>query len=174
MFCTTHASTTEVLPQEVTLRRTVAGLVFATLVAGVSCTPAPAAVDTGAAQDALREADAAYSRAGNSKDLEAFVAHYAPEAVGYPPNEPTVTGLDGIRGWIGKALQDSAFAVTFQPVSLEVSSDGTMGYTVNTADLRATGPDGKPMDARIRDVHMWRKQADGSWKVVIDIWNFAP
>jgi ketosteroid isomerase-like protein len=131
-------------------------------------------VDTAAAQNSLREADAAYSRAGNSRDLEGFVAHYAPEAVGYPPNEPTVTGTDSIRAYLGRFFQDTAFAATFQPVSLEVSSDGTMGYSLNTVELRVTGPEGKPVTERIRDLHVWRKQADGSWKLVIDLWNVAP
>jgi ketosteroid isomerase-like protein len=27
---------------------------------------------------------------------------------------------------------------------------------------------------RLRDVHLWRKQADGSWKVVVDVWNMEP
>ena len=156
------------------MRRTVAGLVLATLVAGVSCTPAPVAVDTGAAQNSLREADASYSKAGNTRDLDGFVAHYASDAVGYPPNEPAVTGVDALRAYLGKFFQDSAFAATFQPVSIEVSSDGTMGYTLNTVELRATGPDGQPASQRIRDFHVWRKQADGSWKLVIDLWNAEP
>lgn len=154
--------------------RTIAGLIISAFAAVVSCAPTPAPVDTGAAQNALREADASYSKAGNARDLDGFMAHYASDAVGYPPNEPTVTGVDALRAYLGKFFQDSAFAATFRPVSIEVSSDGTMGYTLNTVELRATGPDGQPASQRVRDLHVWRKQADGSWKLVIDLWNVEP
>ena len=140
-----------------------------------ACTPAPAPVaDTGAALAALKEADAAYARAGVARDLEAFVAFYAQDASSHPPGEPPVTGVSAIRAYLGRYFQDTAFAAQFQPVSAVISDDGTMGYTLNGAELRVTGPDGKPMSERIRDFHVWRKQADGSWKVVIDMWNAVP
>ncbi len=145
------------------------------LVAGLACAPAPApVVDTGAAQAALREADAGYARAGVARDLDAFVAFYAQDAAVHPPGEAPVTGLEAIRAYLGRYFQDSAFAVTFQPVSAGLSDDGTMGYTLSGAELRATGPDGKPVTERIRDFHVWRKQTDGSWKLAIDIWNAVP
>jgi len=154
------------------MRATLGSLLVGALATVLACAPAPAPpVDTGAALAALREADAAYSRAGVARDLEAFMAAYTTDAVAYPPNEATVSGADAIRGYIGRFFQDTAFSITFQPVSAEISTDGTMGYTLNTGDLRATGPDGKPMAERMRDFHVWRKQADGSWKLALDIWN---
>jgi ketosteroid isomerase-like protein len=146
-----------------------------TLVAGFACSPAPTPVaDTGAALAALREADAAYARAGTARDLEAFVAFYAQDASAHPPGEPPVTGAAAIQAYLGRIFQDTAFAARFQPVSAVVSNDGTMGYTLNGAELRVTGANGKPMSERIRDFHVWRRQADGSWKLVIDIWNAVP
>lgn len=156
------------------MRRSLAVLTGPVL-ALLACAPAPAPPpDTGAALTALKEADAAYAKAGAAKDLEAFLAFYAPDAAGYPPGEPTFTGAEATRSYLTKYFQDTAFAVTFSPVSAEVSADGTMGYTLNMAELRATGPDGKPMSEKVRDFHVWRKQADGAWKLVIDIWNAEP
>ena len=155
-------------------RALVPSLSFA-LVASFACTPAPAPVaDSGAALAALKEADAGYARAGAARDLAAFVAYYAPDAAAHPPGEPPLTGVEAIRTYLDRYFKDSAFAVSFQPVSAAVSDDGTMGYTLNGAEMRATGPDGKPALERIRDFHVWKKQADGSWKLAVDIWNTVP
>lgn len=134
----------------------------------------PPAVDTVGALLALRQADSAYTRAGAAKDRAAFVGLYAPDAIMYPPAEASVTGLDAIGKFVDTFLKDSAFAAVFTPVAVDVSTDGTMGYTLNAADLSYTGPQGKPVTEHIRDLHVWRKQADGSWKLLIDIWNAQP
>jgi ketosteroid isomerase-like protein len=73
----------------------------------------------------------------------------------------------------GRYFQDSAFAVSFQPVTAGVSDDGTMGYTLSAAEMHGTGPDGKPAISRIRDFHVWKRVA-GSWKLAIDIWSPVP
>lgn len=134
----------------------------------------PPAVDTEAARTALRQADSAYSRAGTSKDRAAVVAMYAPDAVMYPPAEATASGPDAIGKVADAFVKDPAFTAVFKPVSVEVSTDGTMGYTLNMADWTFTGPNGKPVTEHARDFHVWRKQADGSWKLAIDIWNDLP
>jgi len=33
---------------------------------------------------------------------------------------------------------------------------------------------GKPMTQYNKAVSIWRKQADGSWKDAVDVWNAAP
>jgi len=32
-------------------------------------------------------------------------------------------------------------------------------------------PQGNPISERVRDIHIWKKEPDGKWRVVIDIWN---
>jgi len=85
-----------------------------------------------------------------------------------------VSGMPAIREFVAGFIADPAFAVTFRPISLEVSQDGTMGYTLSSGELTYTGPEGTPVTERLRDFHVWRKQADGSWKIAVDIWNAEP
>jgi ketosteroid isomerase-like protein len=92
----------------------------------------------------------------------------------YPPAEPTVTGADAIGTYVDGFFSDTAFAVVFRPMDIQVSDDGTLGYTLNSADLSFTGPDGRLVTEHIRDFHVWRRQADGSWRLAIDIWNIEP
>jgi ketosteroid isomerase-like protein len=108
------------------------------------------------------------------KDRAAFEAFYSADAVMYPPGDATITGLDGIGKLAAAFWADPAFAGTFTPVNVEVSVDGSMGFTLNTAALTSTGPNKKPVTERIRDFHVWRRAPDGAWKLVVDIWNAEP
>jgi uncharacterized protein (TIGR02246 family) len=138
-----------------------------------ACAKTPA-VDTEGARTALRQADSAYSRAGVAKDRATFVALYAPDAVVYPPGGETVSGIDAIGKFMDGPLTDTSFTAVFHPVTVDVSTDGTLGYTLNAAQLSSRGTDGKRTTERVRDFHVWRKQPDGTWKLLIDIWNAEP
>lgn len=147
------------------------------LFAGACCLAAcarPAPNDPAAARASLRQADSAYAQAGAAKDRDAFVGLYASDAVMYPPAEPTVTGVDAIGKFVDGFLRDTAFAAVFRPLDVQVSADGTMGHTLNSGELTYTGPDGKLVTEHIRDFHVWRREAGGSWRLTIDIWNAEP
>ncbi len=138
------------------------------VVAGIACAPQ---VDTGAVQAALRQADSAYRAAAQSKNLDAIVDLYARDAVMYPPNEPTVSGIEGVRQYATNMLNTPGLTISFTPVDVQVSADGAMGYTINTGRVTVTDPKGTTVSEETRDFHVWRKEANGRWKVVVDIWN---
>ncbi len=149
-------------------------LVAPFLVGLLACAKPPAPPDREAARASLSDAAARYAKAGAAKDKAAFVAFYATDAVVYPPNEATVNGSAAFGEFVSAYFNDANFAVTFQPASVEVSADGSMGTTLAITDITATGPDGKPASERIRDFHVWRRHQDGSWKLAVDIWNAEP
>ncbi len=45
---------------------------------------------------------------------------------------------------------------------------GELAYLVNTWSLRGTGPDGNPVVLGATTAEVARRQADGSWRYVID------
>ncbi|MBI4408233.1 MAG: DUF4440 domain-containing protein [Gemmatimonadetes bacterium] len=136
--------------------------------AGTACAPR---VDLDAERAALRQADSAYSAAVQSKSLDAIVALYTGDAVMYPPNGPTVSGIEGVRQYATNMLDTPGLAIAFTPVDVQVSGTGAMGYTINHARVTVTDPTGTTVSEEIRDFHVWRQEADGRWKVVVDIWN---
>lgn len=143
----------------------------AALVWASACQPPAAAPDTAAALDALREADRQYSETGGAKNRDAFLAFYAADAAVYPPGSDMLSGPEGMGTMYDQILADPAFALSFGTPTVEVSADGAMGYTVNTGQLTLTGPDGSAMTESFRDLHVWERQADGSWKLIVDMWN---
>ena len=128
-------------------------------------------MDIEAERAALGEADADYSDAAETRDIDRWLSHYAADATLYPPNSGAITGMEEIREFGVEITGLPNFSASFDPVAVEVSVDGDMGYTLNNLMLTFTGPDGDPVSDQGPDFHVWRKQADGSWKIVRDIWN---
>jgi ketosteroid isomerase-like protein len=66
------------------------------------------------------------------------------------------------------------FAISWEPLEARISDGGDMGYLIERTTLTMNGPDGKPVTQHFRAVTIWKKQADGSWKNVVDISNPGP
>jgi len=100
-------------------------------------------------------------------DVDASVALYEPSAVLFKKSGETMTGTDAIRD--GNAMLIAlkpTFTITAMRVTL--SGDGTLATVRTTAILDATRADGKPVHDNIDTLEVMRKQADGSWRYVID------
>lgn len=125
------------------------------------------------AQDerAIREADAATLKAAQAKDVDGAVANYAEDGSWLPPNAPMVNGKAAIRaGWL-KLVNSPGFNIDWQIGKLEVGRAGDLGYTIYTYQLALEGPDGKPITDHGKDMAIWKKQSDGSWKMIADTFN---
>lgn len=132
---------------------------------------APPAADTAQALSDLRAADAAYHEAVNSMDWATWRTFYAPGALIYPPNHAPVTTDAELTAFIEEVGGMPGFSVDVTTSVFEVGAGADVGYTVGHATMSMTGPDGAPMTDSGPDVHVWRKQVDGSWKIAVDIWN---
>ena len=110
-----------------------------------------------------------WSKAGSAKDSASFATFYADDATVMFPNEPAFKGMDAIKAVLTPMMQDPNFALSFTTDKVEVS--GILGYTQGAVSLRTTGRDGKPFNDTGKYLTVWKKQADGSWKAIEDIFN---
>lgn len=134
----------------------------------LSC--APPAVDTANDEAALREQLSAFWEAGNDRDLEAMMSHYADDAVVMAANAPTMTGTDAIRQYM-LSLWETGTAEIVGTIE-EVHVAGDFGMVRGSIDVRVTPADGsEPFSDNSNFVEIYRRQADGSWKSAWDIWN---
>ncbi|HKJ03058.1 MAG TPA: DUF4440 domain-containing protein [Longimicrobiales bacterium] len=133
-----------------------------------SCRPG---VDLGAERALLQEADARYTATANAGDVDGLTSLYAADATRYPPDGAPARGLDEMRAFATRVASTPDFHLTRTPLALHVARGGDMGYTLNLLELRLTGPDGEPVVEWLRDLHIWRKEADGAWRIVEDIWQ---
>ena len=63
---------------------------------------------------------------------------------------------------------DPSFTLTWAPSKVEVSQDGTLGYTWGRYDLTTHGKDGKDSVDTGVYLTIWKKSAAGDWKIAFD------
>ena len=128
--------------------------------------------DTRAADEqAIRETDIAWSKVGAAKDLERMLAFFTDDASELSPNAPMATGKEALRKAWSAYFATPGFAISWQPTKVEASRGSDLGYSMGTYELTTHDPTGKPITDRGKYVTVWKKQADGTWKVVADIFN---
>jgi ketosteroid isomerase-like protein len=120
---------------------------------------------------AVRQTDDNWSKAAQSKKVDDWVAYYSDDAVVLPPNEAKTTGKDGIRKEIGALLGMPGLSLSWSPEKVEVSRSGDLAYTQGAYQLSGTDAKGKPMTDHGKTLEIWKKQADGSWKCIADMWS---
>jgi ketosteroid isomerase-like protein len=90
----------------------------------------------------------------------------ASDATVYPPGMPAVSGTDAIRKTFTEMTGTPGFALSWTPTRADVAASGDLGTTIGTYEMSMAGSSEKG-----KYVTVWRKQTDGSWKVVDDIFN---
>ena len=153
------------------MKPTLAALPILLLLA--SCAPTPAPPNREAEAKALREGEvAAFVTDWSGKDAARVASHYAEDGTVMIPNSPTMTGRDAITAGIKEAFTDPNWSLALQPVRVDLSPGGDLGYVRGTYSLTATDPaTKKAVVEKGRFVTIFRKAADGSWKAIEDINN---
>ena len=127
--------------------------------------PASAVGGKGADEQAVRDADAQWSKAAAAKDLDKTVSFYAEDAVVLPPNQAAVTTKEGIRN-LWKGLIESVTSINWTATRVEMAKSGDMACLSGTYEL--TMNDGTKDHGKYCEV--WEKKG-GTWKCGTDIWN---
>ena len=127
--------------------------------------------DTRAADEsAVRAADAQWSKAAAAKDVDAAVSYYSDDASLLGPNVPIASDKAGIRAaWA--SLLDPDTSLSWQASKVEVSRSGDLAYVQGVYQLTSKDARGKATADNGKFVEVWKKQADGKWKTVADIFN---
>lgn len=131
----------------------------------------PPADQSASAVRAVRAADSAWAQAFARKDLEGYLAFVDSTASIQQPNAPTVTGTAAIRALIEGFYALPNLSGTWQPTRVEAARSGELAYSSGTYQLSYNDPSGKPVTERGKYIEIWRRQADGSWKMVLESFN---
>jgi len=126
--------------------------------------------DTKIEQD-LRDLDAKWSAAAGAKDIDKTVSYYSEDAIVMPPNAPSATTRETIRSAWKEMLTSPGAAIRWKATKVEVAKAGDLAYVSGTYEETMTDASGKPVKDHGKYVEIFKKQADGTWKVVADIWN---
>lgn len=101
----------------------------------------------------------------HSRDLEALMTLYEPDAVFHPSSGGVLTGTDEIQGGLAQRL---ALKPTMNVQVSEALSSGDIALVVNEWSMTGTAPDGTDVADGGRSADVLRRQPDGRWLVLID------
>jgi ketosteroid isomerase-like protein len=119
-----------------------------------------------AARTALLARDSEFSKASLARGAAKAFLEYSADELRFL--------RDGAFPIIGKKKAHDVLAkkpgsLSWQPEQGEVSVSGDLGYTHGTYEFKGTGEAEKGFYMRV-----WKMQPDGSWRVVLDVFNEGP
>lgn len=129
---------------------------------------APALFAQRKAADVLMDADRAFDRDTAARGLDGWMSWFADDAR-IEGAKDVITGRPALREVYAKLFARRDFRIHWWPLHAEISDDGTLGYTFGRATLSWRDEKGDPQTQESRYCTLWRKQKDGSYKVVFDI-----
>lgn len=148
------------------LRATVL-LAGSVLAAGCSTAEPPAAP---ADPDVLMQADRQFAADVGEGGSEAWVSWIAADGAQIVPNVGEIRGEEDIRALMA-GLDDPNSKLEWEPLRADIAASGDLGWTTGHYTSTTTLEDGTTQVGQGRYVTIWRKQPDGSWKVVMDLGN---
>ena len=113
------------------------------------------AVDARAAEAAIRNASDDWGKAMTARDVDKTVSFYA----------------DGLRKYWAHLLALPGAGLTCDTTRVEVARSGELAYETGTCELTTKDLKGKSATEKQKYVVVWKKQAHGLWKAVVDIDN---
>ena len=163
--------------------RSAAPLCAAVVLIAAACTPkgetalkdsaataAPPVVDAAAVRQAIEQANASFTQAVKQGDTVGMVANYADDAV---------MMMEGTPAWHGRSEIAKQIIAAFKPMkgadvkltTSQVDIGGDYAIETGTYETTVSPPGGKPATEKGKYVAVWKKQADGSWKIYRDVGN---
>jgi ketosteroid isomerase-like protein len=107
--------------------------------------------------------------AGRANSADSFAVVFTSEATVKPPNESPKTG-PALQSWF-KTLFDSFTVdqISYSDERIDVSGDMAVHYYA--FDWTVSPKGGSGTQEKGHGVHVLRRQADSSWKIVYDTWS---
>ena len=120
--------------------------------------------------DLLRKLEADFAKAVAERGHEAFVSYFAEDGVELEDGGGIKT-KDDMRK---EAAWPVDLSLTWAPVKAEMAASGDLGFTYGNYQLKSKDKDGKFVTRYGKYTSIWKKQKDGSWRVLLDMGNSSP
>lgn len=132
-------------------------------------------IDQQVEAEKLMELSRSWAKSVKDKDVEKMLSYWADDAIVMSPNEPSVVGIEALRGMVERSMKIPGFEINWEPQKAYVSKSGDLGYVIiknyMTMPIDTLGNTRTIFN---KGVEIWKKQENGTWKNVIDISNPDP
>jgi uncharacterized protein (TIGR02246 family) len=130
----------------------------------------PAAADD--VRQAIEQVNAQVMAAFKAGDAATIASHYSDTAKMLPPDATEIAGREAIQelwqGWLDDGLKDLILKAS------EVEASGDLAYEIGSFSMQAPAENNTTMTAAGNYVVVWKRGADGNWRLHVDTWNDAP
>jgi ketosteroid isomerase-like protein len=116
----------------------------------------------------LMQLDRDFDKATAEKGVNGWVAYFAPNGSMLGDTSKPTTGLAEIRAQMDPVFKDSTLTLRWHPTKGEMMIPGVIGYTVGRWERVWKNKEGKWIKSIGSYSTTWKKQPDGSWKIVLD------
>lgn len=137
-----------------------------------ACAPETETVDRSEVIGAIQAAEQAQAAALGRNDINGAYAVFTDDSLLYAQGFPPAKGREAIRSTNERVLKDPAFNAVIDEASRKwwVAASADLATTTYTTVWTHTdAKSGKPVTEPLTSQTTWLKQADGSWKNVMDI-----
>ena len=116
----------------------------------------------------LMQLDRDFDKATAEKGVDGWVMFFAPNGSMLGDTSQPTTGIAAIRAEMEPVFKDSSFSLRWHPTKGEMMIPGVIGFTVGRWERIRKNKEGKLMKSTGTYSTTWKKQPDGSWKIVLD------
>lgn len=122
------------------------------------------------ARKAIEAGGRALGDALNAKDAAAAAACYTENATVFPPDVEAANGRAAIQAFWQSMIDAGIADARLTTIELDEFGDSAAEVGMATGSMPDSG--GGRADFTAKFVVIWKKDADGAWRMHRDIWNF--
>lgn len=126
-----------------------------------------------ATADTLKRLEAELMKTAAEKGSQGYMSYYADDAVEVPNGHALISGKADIAATMG-FLDDKNNHLDWTPIGADISASGDLGYTYGYYEFQHSDKDGKRLTEDGKYTTIWKRQSNGSLKVVLDMGNTGP
>jgi ketosteroid isomerase-like protein len=123
---------------------------------------------------AIMQADAAFAAAVAAHDRARFLTFIADVTTFNGGTANEIRGRDAVMKSWSDFFDPDGPTLTWAPTSAAVIGAGDLGYSTGSSVLKGKDAKGALVERRGEYLTVWRKQADGAWRVVFDTGSTLP
>jgi ketosteroid isomerase-like protein len=135
----------------------------------------PTSVDLVMEKNALLARDREWQAAVTQKtDVGKIASFFSADGIMLGSGEATDEGREALTKSVAALVADPSFKDHWTWSRVELSPDGQLAYLVGTTDITTNDASGRAVTNHARLLNVWRKDSDGIWRCVVDVWVDPP
>ncbi len=146
------------------MRASIAALLLATATLSAAFAESP---DLATLEASLEAAERAFAQAAAERDRRGFESFLTAETVFSTPHGNHRGPEAIVEQWAGFFAPEGP-SIGWEPARVAALEDGSIGLTTGPFWIEALDPEGKPVRFTGIFFSVWRRNASGEWKIVLD------